>query len=188
MTRVVIGLGNPGPQYAATRHNAGHMVLDELATRGAATLSVSRRLHCRTASVRIGDEPVVLAAPMSYMNVSGGPAAAVAKYYRTSVTELIVIHDELDIPFGQIRLKAGGGTGGHNGLKSIGAALGPGFLRIRVGIGRPAGGRDAADFVLAPFSSQERVELPLLVDRAADAVGALIEDGLQAAQQQFHAP
>ncbi|MFV0633785.1 aminoacyl-tRNA hydrolase [Demequina sp.] len=187
MSALVIGLGNPGEEYALTRHNVGQMVLDELASRGGGALSVHKRTRTRAATVRLAGQPVVLGAPMSYMNVSGGPVSALAKYHSVEPASVIVIHDELDIPFGQVRLKRGGGSGGHNGLKDVSKALAtPDYVRIRVGIGRPPGRMDAAAFVLKPFSSTERKELPFLIDDAADAVEAVLSDGLEAAQQRFH--
>lgn len=187
MSALVIGLGNPGDEYAATRHNVGQMVLDELATRGGGALSVHKRTRTRAATVRLAAQPVVLGAPMSFMNVSGGPVSALAQYHSVSPDSVIVVHDELDIPFGQVRLKRGGGSGGHNGLKDVTKALGtPDYVRVRVGIGRPPGRMDPATFVLKPFSATERKELPLLLDDAADAVEAVIADGLEAAQQRFH--
>jgi len=185
---LVVGLGNPGPDYAGTRHNVGQMVLAELANR----LSASFKNHRTNASVAEGrpfpgGPRFVLAAPRSFMNLSGGPVAALLKYYDLDVSRLIVVHDELDIDFDSIKLKQGGGHGGHNGLRDIIAATGsPDFLRVRVGIGRPPGRQPAADFVLKAFSSTERRELPLLLGDAADAVEMIASDGLTAAQLKFH--
>ena len=185
---LVVGLGNPGPDYAGTRHNVGQMVLAELANR----LSASFKNHRTNASVAEGrpfpgGPRFVLAAPRSFMNLSGGPVAALLKYYDLDVSRLIVVHDELDIDFDSIKLKQGGGHGGHNGLRDIMAATGsPDFLRVRVGIGRPPGRQPAADFVLKAFSSTERRELPLLLGDAADAVEMIASDGLTAAQLKFH--
>ena len=191
MASLVVGLGNPGSDYAATRHNVGHMVVDELARRAGATLSATKQ-NAHAASVRIGGpggEPAIIARPRTYMNVSGGPVAALAKYHSVPADAVIVVHDELDIPFGEVKLKRGGGSGGHNGLKDITKALGaPEYVRVRVGIGRPPGRMEPAAYVLKPFSAAERKDLPWLVDAAADAVEAVIEDGLEAAQQRFHAP
>lgn len=190
MTALVVGLGNPGPEYAATRHNVGQMVADELATRHAGSFSALKRARAVTTTVRPagpGSEPVVLAKPMSYMNLSGGPVAAVAQYHSVDPADVIVIHDELDIPFGSIKLKRGGGSAGHNGLKDVTKALGtPDYIRVRVGIGRPPGRQAAADFVLKPFSAAERKELDLLVALAADAVEDVVGKGLTEAQQRFH--
>lgn len=187
MSALVIGLGNPGEEYEHTRHNVGQMVIDELARRGSATLSVHKKTRTRAATARLAGDVVVLGVPMSYMNVSGGPVSALAKYHSVDPTSVIVVHDELDIPFGALRLKRGGGAGGHNGLKDVAKALGtPDYLRVRVGIGRPPGRMDPATYVLKPFSAAERKELPLLIDDAADAVEALLADGLETAQQRFH--
>ncbi|WP_296667431.1 aminoacyl-tRNA hydrolase [Demequina sp.] len=182
-----MGLGNPGPEYEQTRHNVGQMVADELAARGSGSLSVNKRTHTRTATVRVAGEAVVVGVPMSYMNVSGGPTSSLAKYHSVAPEDVIVVHDDLDIPFGAVKIKRGGGSGGHNGLKDITKALGtPDYVRVRVGIGRPPGRMDAAAFVLKPFSAAERKELPFLVDDAADAVEAVLADGLEAAQLRFH--
>ena len=187
VSSLVVGLGNPGPEYAETRHNVGHMVAGEMVRRGASSLSVSKKTHTRTATVRVGGEAVVVGVPMSYMNVSGGPTSSLAKYHSVEPTDVIVIHDELDLPFGTVKLKRGGGSGGHNGLKDVTKALGtPDYVRVRVGIGRPPGRMDAATFVLKPFSPAERKELPFLVDDAADAVELILSSGLEAAQLRVH--
>ncbi|MBO0801829.1 MAG: aminoacyl-tRNA hydrolase [Nocardiopsaceae bacterium] len=184
---IVAGLGNPGPEYAATRHNAGHMVLAVLAERLGARLR-AHRSRCDVADGRLGGQPVTLARPRSYMNTSGGPLAALAKFYKISPERIVVTHDELDIPFGSVRLKLGGGDNGHNGLRSVTSALGTrDYYRVRFGIGRPPGRMDPAAFVLRDFSVAERKELPFVADRCADAVEALITKGLAAAQNDFHA-
>ncbi|MEI2730379.1 MAG: aminoacyl-tRNA hydrolase [Candidatus Nanopelagicales bacterium] len=184
---LVVGLGNPGKEYAATRHNVGYLVVDELASRFGVGLKKHGRAHADTADARLGDERVVLLRSRSYMNESGGPVKAAADYAKVSVDRIIVVQDELDIPFGTIRLKAGGGDGGHNGIRSIKKSMGSGdFTRVRVGIDRPPGRQDPADYVLRSFSSVERRELPSVVSVAADAVEALITDGLAAAQNRFH--
>jgi len=189
VNRIVVGLGNPGQEYAGTRHNIGQMVADELARRGGAALMPQAKTRTRNATVRIAGDPVAVAVPMSYMNVSGGPVSSLAKYVSVTPEDVIVIHDELDIPFGTVRLKRGGGSAGHNGLKDITKALGtPDYIRVRVGIGRPPGRMDAATFVLKPFSATERKELDLLIGDAADAVEAVLELGLEAAQQRWHSP
>lgn len=198
-TWLVVGLGNPGPQYAGNRHNVGQMVLDELARRGQASFGskggvLSRRPQAATAEVRVGTLPggapgprAVLAKPTTYMNTSGGPVAALARYYDVPPERVIMVHDELDIPFGEIKLKIGGGEGGHNGLRDTTKALGTkDYLRVRVGIGRPPGRMDAADFVLRDFAKPELKELPLLLDDAADAVELLVTEGLERAQLRFH--
>ncbi|NAZ83834.1 aminoacyl-tRNA hydrolase [Kineococcus sp. R8] len=194
-TWLVVGLGNPGTEYARTRHNVGQVVLDELAARAGSSFK-RHRARARVAEVRLGTLPggapgprAVLAAPASYMNVSGGPVAGLVSYFGVDVGHLVVVHDELDVDFGAVRLKRGGGEGGHNGLRSISQSLGSkDYARVRVGIGRPPGRQDPADFVLKEFTSTERKELPLLVSDAADAVELLLVQGLEAAQQRFHSP
>lgn len=189
-TWLVVGLGNPGPQYEHTRHNIGAMVVDELARRRGESFK-SHKANARVAETwtRPGGAKLILAKPNSYMNVSGGPVAALAKFYGVDADHIIVLHDELDIPFDTIKMKIGGGHGGHNGVRDIAKALGtPEFLRVRVGIGRPPGRQDPADWVLSPFSGDQRTQLPLLVGDSADAVELVGEEGLLSAQQKFHAP
>jgi PTH1 family peptidyl-tRNA hydrolase len=186
---LVVGLGNPGPHYAQHRHNVGYLVIEELATR---TRSTFARHKSGTADVaeghtHPGGPRLVLVRPRSYMNEAGGPVSAVARYYQASPDRLVVVHDELDIPFDTLRVKRGGGDNGHNGLRSIRAALGTGdFYRVRVGIGRPPGRQSPADFVLSGYSSAERKILPFQVDRAADAVEHLVRLGLESTQQRFN--
>jgi len=183
---LVVGLGNPGPRYAGTRHNAGFLVADLLAER----LHSRFKAHRGRADLvegRLAGRPVVIAKPKAFMNLSGGPVASVSRFFKIPVERLIVVHDELDLDYGRLRLKAGGGDNGHNGLKSLRSALGSGeFFRVRVGIGRPPGRQDPADYVLKDFAVAERKELPFHVDRAADAVQALLELGLDAAQNRFN--
>jgi len=198
---LIVGLGNPGPSYSGHRHNIGAMVVDELAARVGANLR-SHKARAVASEVRIsvppcgtpGGEPAaapgpraVIATPLTYMNESGGPVAGLMSFYKIPVENLIVIHDDLDIPFADVRLKLGGGEGGHNGLRSITKSLGTkDYLRIRVGIGRPPGRMDAADYVLHDFSGSERSEVPLLIGDAADAAERLVAEGLVAAQQHWH--
>ena len=192
---LIVGLGNPGPSYAGHRHNVGAMVVAELAARSGASLR-SHKARAVAAEVRIGTLPggapgprAVIAIPLSYMNESGGPVAGLMSFYKVPAEKLVVIHDELDIPFADVRLKLGGGEGGHNGLRSITKSVGTrDYLRVRVGIGRPPGRMDAADYVLHDFSSTERSEVPLLISDAADALERLVAEGLLAAQQQWHSP
>jgi PTH1 family peptidyl-tRNA hydrolase len=184
---LVVGLGNPGPSYAGNRHNAGFMALDVLAGRAGGRFKAHRSradvLEGRLAGVR-----AVLAKPRTYMNESGGPVKGLRDFYKVPVERLIVVHDELDVPYGALRLKRGGGDNGHNGLRSVTKSLGDKeYLRVRFGVGRPPGRMDAAAFVLKDFSAAERKDLALEVDRAADAVEALMADGLAAAQNVFHA-
>jgi peptidyl-tRNA hydrolase, PTH1 family len=190
---LVVGLGNPGPSYALTRHNAGFMVVDLLAQR----MGSRFKAHRGRADLVEGSagEPgpgqrqtVVLVKPKAYMNESGGPVAAMRDFFKVPQERIVVVHDELDLPFGSVRLKRGGGDGGHNGLRSVTKALGgPGYLRVRFGIGRPPGSTDPAAFVLKPFSTAESREVPYLVDRCADAVAELLANGLETAQNRFHA-
>jgi PTH1 family peptidyl-tRNA hydrolase len=186
---LVVGLGNPGPGYAGNRHNVGAMVLDELASRAGVRLSPGKGARARAVSWegRLAGRRVVLARPMTYMNESGGPVRGLLDYHRLDPADLVVVHDELDIPFGSVRLKRGGGEGGHNGLRSITRSIGTkDYLRVRVGIGRPPGRQDPADFVLKDFSATERKELDLLIAEAADATEALLARGLEAAQNEVH--
>ncbi|MFC5744005.1 aminoacyl-tRNA hydrolase [Actinomadura rugatobispora] len=184
---LVVGLGNPGPAYAGNRHNAGFMVLDVLAARAGGRFK-AHRSRCDVLEGRLAGARAVLAKPRGYMNESGGPVKALRDFYKAPVERLIVVHDELDIPYGAVRLKRGGGDNGHNGLRSITRALGDkNYPRVRFGVGRPPGRMDAAAFVLKDFSAAERKELELNVERAADAVEALMTEGLEAAQNTFHA-
>lgn len=189
---LVVGLGNPGPTYAGTRHNIGYLVVDELVRRmgGALRAHKSGRaavLEGRLAPPGVDAAKVVLARARCYMNESGGPVSTLAKFYGVSPEHVIAIHDELDIDFGTLRIKFGGGDNGHNGLKSMRASLGTGdFFRVRAGIGRPPGRQDAADFVLGNYSTVEKKELPFQIDSAADAVECLIEKGLEETQQRFN--
>jgi peptidyl-tRNA hydrolase, PTH1 family len=183
---IIVGLGNPGPEYANTRHNAGQMVIDLLAGRMSARFK-AHRTRCDIAEGRLAGQVVTLARPRSYMNLSGGPVGALAAFYKLPADRMVVVHDELDVPFGTVRLKLGGGDNGHNGLRSITAALGTrDYYRVRFGIGRPPGRMDPAAYVLKEFSTAERKDLPLEIDRCADAAEALISKGLVAAQNEYH--
>jgi len=192
---LVVGLGNPGPQYAGNRHNVGQMVLDELASRCRQAWR-SHRSRAVVAEVRLGVLPggapgprVVLAKPSTYMNLSGGPVAGLAQFLSIDPSRVLVVHDELDIPFGELRLKRGGGEGGHNGLRDISKALGTkDYVRVRCGVGRPPGRMDPADFVLRDFSTTERKEVPILLVEGADAVEQVVLQGLEATQQRVHGP
>ncbi|TFV53005.1 aminoacyl-tRNA hydrolase [Blastococcus sp. TF02A-35] len=186
---LVVGLGNPGPGYAGNRHNVGAMVLEELARRAGIKLAPGKGARARAVSGegRLAGRRVVLAQPLTYMNESGGPVRGLLDYHKLPPEQLVVLHDELDIPFSAVRLKRGGGEGGHNGLRSISRSTGTkDYLRVRVGIGRPPGRQDPADFVLKDFSSTERKELDLLLVEAADATELLLTSGLEAAQNQVH--
>ncbi|WP_433674416.1 aminoacyl-tRNA hydrolase [Microbacterium gorillae] len=189
-TWLIVGLGNPGPQYEATRHNIGQMVIDELAARRSERFS-AHKAGARVSEtwLRPGAAKLILAKPNSFMNVSGGPVSSLAKFYGIAPDHVVIIHDELDIPFDSVKLKVGGGHGGHNGVRDVAKALGtPDFPRVRVGIGRPPGRQDPADWVLSPFPASQRQELAMLVADAADAVEMTVDEGLLAAQQRFHAP
>ncbi len=185
---LVVGLGNPGLGYAANRHNVGEMVVAELGNRFSAKFK-RHKANAMVAEVRasIGGPKLILAGTNTFMNLSGGPVANLLKFYKIAPEQLIVVHDELDIPFDAVRLKFGGGHGGHNGIRDIVAATGTGdFIRVRVGIGRPPGRQDAADYVLKDFSSTEKKSLPSVLTDAADAVELIAAEGLAAAQLRFH--
>jgi PTH1 family peptidyl-tRNA hydrolase len=183
---LIVGLGNPGSSYSGHRHNVGAMVVNELAIRTSGSLR-SHKGRASVAEVRIDAQRAVIARPLTFMNESGGPVAGLLSFYKIPVENLIVIHDELDIPFSEVRLKCGGGEGGHNGLRSVTKSVGTrDYLRVRVGIGRPPGRMDPADYVLHDFSGTERSEVPLLISDAADAVERLVAEGLVAAQQEWH--
>jgi len=188
---LIVGLGNPGPEYATHRHNVGFAVADLLAARLGAGFKRHGRAKAQVAEGWLGGPggtKVVLVKPQSFMNLAGGPVSALAAFYSVGVDRLVVLHDELDLPYGSVRLKRGGGEGGHNGLRSISRSLGSkGYARVRFGIGRPPGRQDPADFVLKPFSSVERKELPVLLEQAADAAEAVVEHGVEWAQNSFHA-
>jgi len=184
---LVVGLGNPGPRYAGNRHNVGFMVADELARRMGGSFKAHRG-RADLVEGRLAGERVVLAKPKCYMNESGGPVASLRDFFKLAPDAIVVIHDELDIPYATLRLKLGGGDNGHNGLKSVTKSLGTrDYYRVRFGIGRPPGRQNPADFVLSDFTTVERKELDFFIDRAADAVEMVIERGLEPAQNQYHA-
>jgi len=190
MTWLVVGLGNPGDQYAATRHNIGQMVIDELARRHSVKFS-SHKSRTDIAAFKLGvgidAHSVIIGKSKSYMNETGGPVKALANFYSVEPTKIIALHDELDIPFAAIRTKLAGGDNGHNGLKSMTSNFGtPNYYRIRLGIGRPMGQQDPADFVLKAFSKVEQKDLPEFIDRGADVVESLIAKGLEATQSAFN--
>ena len=186
---LVVGLGNPGKEYAGNRHNAGFLVADLLASRVGAKFGRSKRAHAEVAEARLGfgGPRLVLAKPLTYMNLAGAPVVALAQFFKVPVENMIAIHDELDVPFGQVRAKRGGGEGGHNGLRSMSKSLASKeYARVRFGIGRPPGRQDPADYVLSDFSAVERKELDFLVDRSADVVEAIILEGVEWAQNKYH--
>lgn len=189
---LVVGLGNPGPTYAGHRHNVGYLVVDELVDRLGGSLKAHRSgraevLEGRVAPPGVPGPRVVLARPRCYMNEVGGPVKALASFYKVPTDRIVAVHDELDIPFGTLRVKLGGGDNGHNGLRSMRSALGSGdFYRVRAGIGRPPGRQDVAGFVLSSYSAVERKELPFQLMDAADAVECLVTEGLERTQQRFN--
>jgi PTH1 family peptidyl-tRNA hydrolase len=184
---LIVGLGNPGPTYASTRHNVGYLVTDVLAERIGGTFKAHPSKRADVVEGRLADERVVVARARSYMNESGGPVSTLAKYYGIEADHVIAIHDEIDIGLGQLRVKFGGGDNGHNGLKSLRKSLNTGdFFRVRFGVGRPSGSQEVHDFVLKSFNAAERKELPFLMVEAADAVESLISRGLEATQQAFN--
>ncbi|OZV74953.1 aminoacyl-tRNA hydrolase [Micromonospora echinospora] len=186
---LVVGLGNPGREYAGHRHNVGFMVADLLAGRAGGKFGRHRRAVADVAEGRLGfgGPRLVLAKPLTYMNLSGGPVAALTQFYKIPPAQVVAVHDELDIGYGQLRVKCGGGEGGHNGLRSMTKSLGTkDYVRVRFGIGRPPGRQDPADYVLSDFSGVERKELEFLVDRAADAVESVITRGVEWTQNAYH--
>lgn len=183
---LIVGLGNPGPGYAGNRHNVGFMCCDEVAVGMGVKFKRDRSRSMAVSGVLAG-RPVTVAKPITFMNASGGPVAALSRFLKIPAARIVVIHDELDLPFGSIRMKLGGGDNGHNGLRSVTSALGTReYYRVRIGIGRPPGRMDPAEFVLRNFSAAEREGLPEIVARAAEAAKVLITRGLAAAQNEFH--
>ena len=184
---MVVGLGNPGPSYARTRHNVGFEVAELLATRMAGRFSTHKRSGADVCEGRLAGRRAVLVKPRSFMNVSGGPVTAALRFFSVPLSELIVVHDDLDLPLGVVRLKRGGGEGGHNGLRSISKSLGSrDYLRVRIGIGRPPGRMDPADYVLKPFAATDRPAVALAYEEAAEAVELLLSRSLGDAQQVVH--
>jgi PTH1 family peptidyl-tRNA hydrolase len=180
------GLGNPGPEYERTRHNLGFLVADELADRLGAKKFKRSKHHALVAEARDGDTSLILAKPQTFMNASGRAVAALARYYRVPPERIVVVHDELDLPLGTVRVKLGGGTAGHNGVADVASAIGPDFARVRLGIGRPSGRKDPVQWVLEPFSKREAAEVPAIVDLGVDAVLSILRDGISAAQTAFN--
>ena len=189
---LVVGLGNPGPTYASHRHNVGFLVVEELARRLDTRFAAPRGMRAEVAEARLGlpgtDAPrLALVKSRTFMNESGSPVTKLLNFYKVALDHLVVIHDELDIDPGQLRVKFGGGDNGHNGLRSIRASLGTGdFYRVRVGVGRPPGRQDPADYLLSNFSAGQRQDLALEVSRAADAVESLVQVGLERTQSAFN--
>ncbi|MDZ5441869.1 aminoacyl-tRNA hydrolase [Micromonospora sp. 4G57] len=186
---LVVGLGNPGREYAGNRHNVGFMVAELLAGRVGGRFGRHKRAVAEVAEGRLGfgGPKLVLVKPLTYMNLSGGPVTALAQFHKIPPGRVIAVHDELDIPYGQVRVKCGGGEGGHNGLRSMSKSLGTKeYVRVRFGIGRPPGRQDPADYVLSDFSAVERKELEFLVDRAADVVESVVTRGVEPTQNLYH--
>lgn len=187
---LVVGLGNPGPRYALTPHNVGYLVADELAGRMGGTLRAhkSRRADVLEGRLELGGPRVVLGRARAYMNVSGGPVKELVRFYKVPLDRLVVVHDEIDLPFGSLRVKFGGGDNGHNGLRSLRSALGTGdFHRVRVGVGRPPAGQSAADYVLSMLTSEQKSQIPSISVRSADAIVSLMYQGLERTQADFNA-
>jgi len=182
---LIVGLGNPGTEYADTRHNIGFMVVDALCAPGEPS-APRIKFGAELREVRVGAERTLVCKPLEYMNLSGGAVGRVSGFWKIAPQRIVVVYDDLDLPFGQLRLAKGGGAGGHNGVRSVIEALGPDFTRVRVGIGRPAGGQNAKSAVLGGFSKGEREELPLVIDEAAQAVRTVMADGLIAAMNRFN--
>lgn len=183
---LVVGLGNPGARYARTRHNVGFLVVERLASRAGS--SVEKNLYgAHVGDGRVGDQKVMLAMPQQFMNVSGQPVASLLGFYKIPKEELIVVHDDMDLPFGRLRVRVGGGHGGHNGIRDIQRAVGSEFVRVRVGVGRPPERMDPADYVLAPWSSTESAQIDAVVDTAADAVESVVRVGVNQTMTSFNA-
>jgi PTH1 family peptidyl-tRNA hydrolase len=188
---IVVGLGNPGPTYAGHRHNVGYLTADELARRTGARFAAPKGMRAEVADGRLGPPPgtarLVLVKSRTYMNDTGTAVAAVLSFYKSDPARMIVVHDELDIDPGQLRVKFGGGDNGHNGLKSIRRSIGTGdFYRVRIGVGRPLGRQDPADFLLSNFPASARADVAIEVDRAADAIESLVGIGLERTQSAFN--
>jgi peptidyl-tRNA hydrolase, PTH1 family len=184
---LILGLGNPDEEYGNTRHNAGAMAVARLAERAGQRLKRSSRTRSLVAEVRDGDDRLVLARPASYVNDSGGPAAALVRWYKTAVERVVVVHDDIDLAAGKLQLRRDGGTAGHNGLKDVVKALGSrDFLRVRIGVGRPPGRQDPADYVLEPIGKRAAEDFAVLVERAADAAMDLVKLSLERAQDKHN--
>jgi PTH1 family peptidyl-tRNA hydrolase len=186
---LLVGLGNPGREYAANRHNVGFLVADLMASRVGAKFGRHKRAVAEVAEGRLGfgGPKLILAKPLTFMNLSGAPVVSLAQFFKVPVENVMAVHDELDVPFGQVRVKRGGGEGGHNGLRSMSKSLGSKeYARVRFGIGRPPGRQEPADYVLSDFAAAERKELDFLVDRAADVIEAVVLEGVEWAQNKYH--
>lgn len=182
---LVLGLGNPGRRYEETRHNAGFLVVDRLAERWNGPCD-TKQLGALVGKVRVGSEAAVLAKPQSFMNLSGQPAVSLRGYYKVDNAHVVVVHDDVDLDFGDVRVKTGGGHGGHNGLRDLNQKIGSDYVRVRFGVSRPPPEWDTADYVLGKWTAVEASELDEVVDRAADAVEAVLRDGATAAMNAFN--
>ena len=183
---LVVGLGNPGPEYARSRHNLGFMVVDELADRAGSSADWRPKLGAQIAEIRLGSERALLCKPMEYMNLSGEAAGRVAGFWKIERERIVAVYDELDLPFGRLKLASGGGAGGHNGVRSLIATLGPDFARVRIGIGKPPGKQDGASWVLGGFTKEEQKEVPFLIAEAREAVEAIVASGISTAMNRFN--
>jgi len=185
--KIVVGLGNPGAEYARTRHNAGFWLADELARRHGGTFRSEGKHQAELARVRIGGEEVWLVKPMTFMNRSGGPVSSVLNFYKFAPTQMLVAHDEIDLPSGTVRLKEAGGHGGHNGLRDIIAAQGDAFWRLRIGVGHPGAKNEVVDFVLTRASADEQRAIDETIVAGADAIEEMLRSGAQIAMNKLHA-
>jgi PTH1 family peptidyl-tRNA hydrolase len=187
MTWLVAGLGNPGPRYAKNRHNLGYLVVEQLASRAGERFRKARFVSADTAEIKHAGERVILARSHAYMNETGPSFASLARKHDVEASHVIVVHDEIDLPFGALRVKFGGSTAGHNGVKSVASALRTrDFFRVRLGVGRPTGRKDAADWVLEDFAKREEADVAVLVEEGADATLSLVVDGLEPTQDRFN--
>ena len=182
---IIAGLGNPGPKYAGTRHNVGFDVVDALARRAGAP-SFASKFKGEVTTGRVGGESCLFLKPLTFMNLSGDSVQPAMAFYKVAPANLIVVHDEIDLDLGVLKLKTGGGHGGHNGIRHIAGRIGPDFFRVRAGVGRPSGQKAVTSHVLGGFSNDEQIEVDLLLDKCADAIELIIQDGLTAAQAKFH--
>jgi PTH1 family peptidyl-tRNA hydrolase len=187
MTWLVAGLGNPGPRYAKTRHNLGYLVVEELAARAGERFKKARFVPADVCELKESGERVLLGKAHAFMNENGPAFASLVRKHRVQPDHVIAVHDEIDLPFGALRIKVGGSTAGHNGVKSLAAALRtPDFFRVRLGVGRPGGRRDPADWVLEDFPKRQDADVAILVDDGADATLSIVRDGLQVTQDRFN--
>ncbi len=183
---LIVGLGNPGAKYANTRHNVGFRVVERIAERTGAKVE-KKQFGALVGDTTIGGQKAMLAMPQQYMNLSGQPVVSLQGYYKVPVSKVVVIHDDLDLPVGRLRVRVGGGAAGHNGVKDITRACGPDTVRVRLGVGRPPPEWDVADYVLSPFTTAEADEVQSMIATAADAVESVVKDGVEATMNRFNA-